>query len=192
MTLDSDKKRRRLRRRRLFARPQGRGEPHYTGLGNVVAERSEHHVVGGFRSDSDGGIAIVSGPSVLGEIGILHARFDATLWTSLELVPETKSAFLDEADIPSAIGTSRRVKVVRWNAFRGAAGVVGLVVAVATDLIQLEGGGGGGWNRCRRGGRWNRSGLGDGYSVVALIAWPPSVFPAVVSEDIDLRGRVKL
>src|SRR5258707_1589138 len=168
MTLIRHEKRRRLESAAFFLDPRGGASRDTSGLGNVVAERSEHHVVVALRSDTDGGIAIVAGPSALGEIGILHAQLHATFWTSVELVPETKSAFLDEAYIPSAIGTSRRVKVVRWNAFRGAAGVVGLVVAVATDLIQLEGGGGGGWNRCRRGGRWNRSGLGDGYSVVAL------------------------
>src|SRR5882762_8630724 len=87
-----------------FLDPRGGASRGTSGLGNVVAERSEHHVVVALRSDTDGGIAIVAGPSALGEIGILHAQLHATLWTRVELVPEAESTFLDEADVTSAIG----------------------------------------------------------------------------------------
>ena len=70
--------------------------------------------------------------------------------------------------------------------------VVGGKVAVSTDAVRCDFGGGGGRNGRASGGSRNRRRLGDGDCVVASVACAPSVFQTVVSIDVELGSGVEL
>src|SRR5690349_25176158 len=79
-----------------------------TRLGDVVAERRPHHVVDSLgpypRRRSN---PVIPRPTALGQIGILEAPPKPALRSLVELVPETKGGFLNEADITRAGPASR-------------------------------------------------------------------------------------
>src|SRR5260370_26007488 len=118
---------------------RGRASRFTLDLRNVVAERGEDHVVDALWRDRgrrrSGWSASGSRPSRLGYIGVLHSELEAALRTLVELVPETDSAFLDEADVAGAVGAGRRVEVIHRYAFRRTAKVVRGNVSVATDSV---------------------------------------------------------
>src|SRR5262249_6959342 len=62
----------------------------------------------GQRTRRRAGAGVVPGPTVLGDVGILHAPLDATLGAVVNLVPKAQGAFEQVVDIASASATARR------------------------------------------------------------------------------------
>src|SRR5271165_5856913 len=158
--------------------------PASRGLREIVAEGREQHIVHGLGRDlrhTRRKRSAVAGPGVLGEVRILHAELEAALRSLVEPIPEAESAFLNNADIASAIG---------------ATGVYGAYVAITANLVELESGGGSGRDRSGRGNatrggvvvdRWS---LENADGVIALVASAPSVLSAVVGVDVELGSGV--
>jgi hypothetical protein len=73
-----------------FFRPDGERSTKSPGLGEVVAEGGEHHVVDALGGDGSaaGRHTSSAGPGILGKIRVRHAELHATLRTLVELVPE--------------------------------------------------------------------------------------------------------
>src|SRR5579859_2578175 len=192
----------RKKERRLSApllRPQGWGEPLQPRLWNVVAQRRKDHVVVGLWTDGEtaGGYAACARPGILGEVRVLHAELHATLRASVaasvEPVPETDGAFLDDSDVSGAIRAAGRIEVIDRHAFRGATAVIGCEVSVPADTVQRERGRGccrnrrrAQWIGGRRRGRRNGRGLGDGHCVISLVAGAPGILCAVIAVQHEL------
>src|SRR5271165_2878579 len=181
--------------------------PAARGLREIVAEGREQHIVHGLGRDlrhAGRKLSAVARPGILGEVRILHAKLEAALRSLVKPVPEAQSAFLDDADIASAIGaTGRRVELICRYALGGATGVYGAYVAITADLVELESGGGSGRDRSGRGDATrggvvgDRRGLENGDGVVAgdratrvSVARAPSVLSAIVGIDVELGSGV--
>src|SRR5205814_5206019 len=78
-------------------------------LGQVIAERGPDHVVDGVRTNTgpchaSGGIEVVAGPAVLGDVGVSQTPLQATFGSIVDLMPEAKGAFDDMVDVAGAAG----------------------------------------------------------------------------------------
>src|SRR6266849_225963 len=134
-----------------FSAPRGRDGPHiaWPGLRQVIAERSEQHVVDGVRAKARPGSGVtgvvVPRPGILRQIRVLHTPLHAALRTVVELVPEAEGAFDNVVDVASATArgsreaaAGRRIRRARglrarpcWERFITAAAVVEQRTAVA-------------------------------------------------------------
>ena len=83
------------------------------GLGEVVAEGSEHHVVDGLGTlahtrNTGRGAGVVTGPADLLEVGVLNTPTQAALRALVDVVPETESALDDLVNVSGASATAGR------------------------------------------------------------------------------------
>src|SRR5271170_2405786 len=106
-------------------------------LRNVVAERGVDHVVSGLRRETRRGATVIARPAQSSDIGILHAPAESALRSLVNLVPETKSCFPNEARVASASAAGRRNDVRGRRVLDAATAVIGERRAVAANLIEL-------------------------------------------------------
>src|SRR5258708_40276116 len=82
-------------------------------LGQVIAERGPDHVVDSVRTNTgpchaSGGIDVVAGPAVLGDVGVGQTPLHATLGSVVDLMPEAEGPLDDMVDVAGAASNAAR------------------------------------------------------------------------------------
>ena len=167
-------------------------------LGQVVAQRSPHHVVDRMRSHADGtGKAVAAGPAGSIEVGVLSADLKSPLFSLIELVPEANRAFTDVARVTCAGSAPTRSTRAGGESLCGAAGVVGKGRAVTADAIGRDGCGGDAWVGRLSSSAWARSltnaaatrncgSGGHSYGLVSNIGCAAGIFAADITVEVKL------
>src|ERR1700739_5136966 len=102
-----------------------RDEPFlHSVLRNIVAERSEQHVVHGLRRNAHRRRdAVVTGPSGLRDVGILNAPPNSALRSGINLVPEADGAFGDRPTVARAGSAATRQELRGGSILKAASAV---------------------------------------------------------------------